>query len=57
VNFQLKAEFYNMFNMHAFQAIANATSPGPAVTPALFGEYTAVSQNARLIQVAARIVF
>jgi hypothetical protein len=55
-NFQLRAEFYNMFNMHAFLGIAGA-STGPSITSTQFGQYTSVSQNSRQIQVGARIVF
>lgn len=52
VNFQIRAEFYNLFNQHAFlnMGSSNITSPS-------FGVYTQVSQNARTAQVAARVVF
>jgi len=56
VNFQLRSEFYNMFNMHAFQQLAGANNQVPITSPQ-FGQYTSVSQNARTIQVGARIVF
>jgi len=56
VNFQIRGEFYNIFNNHAFQVVGGATT-GPAITSSTFGQYTSVSQNARTIQVAARIVF
>jgi outer membrane receptor protein involved in Fe transport len=56
VNFQIRAEFYNIFNNHAFQTVAGASN-GPAITASNFGQYTTVSQNARTIQVGARIVF
>jgi hypothetical protein len=45
-----------MFNMHAFQQLAGANNQVPVTSPQ-FGQYTAVSQNARTIQVGARIVF
>jgi len=50
--FQLRAEFYNIFNEHAFLTMTsqNITSPS-------FGQYNTVSQNARLIQAGARFVF
>jgi hypothetical protein len=56
VNFQIRSEFYNIFNMHAFQQLAGANNQVPITSPQ-FGQYTAVSQNARTIQVGARIVF
>ncbi len=56
VNFQIRGEFYNIFNNHAFQTVAGASN-GPAITSAAFGQYTQVSQNARTVQVAARIIF
>ena len=56
MNFQLRSEFYNVFNMHAFQQVAGANT-GPSITAPTFGQYTAVSQNARTIQVGARLVF
>ena len=56
VNFQLRSEFYNLFNMHAFQQLANSNTQVP-ITSAQFAQYTAVSQNARTIQVGARFVF
>ncbi|PWT98710.1 MAG: hypothetical protein C5B51_28605 [Terriglobia bacterium] len=56
VNFQLRSEFYNIFNLHAFQQVAGQNNQVP-ITSAQFGQYTAVSQNARTIQVGARIVF
>jgi hypothetical protein len=52
VNFQLRSEFYNIFNMHAFLQMASVNITSPQ-----FGQYTSVSQNARTIQVGARIVF
>jgi len=56
VNFQLRSEFYNIFNLHAFQQLAGANNQVPITSPQ-FGQYTTVSQNARTIQVGARIVF
>jgi hypothetical protein len=53
VNFQLRSEFYNIFNQHAFLAMGNAGALTP-ITSSQFGQYTAVSQNARQIQVGAR---
>jgi hypothetical protein len=51
-NVQLRSEFYNIFNAHAFLSLVsqNITSPQ-------FGQYATVSQNARTIQVGARLVF
>jgi hypothetical protein len=56
VNFQLRSEFYNIFNLHAFLAMANTGALTP-ITSSQFGQYTQVSQNARTIQVGARVVF
>jgi hypothetical protein len=56
VNFQLRSEFYNIFNMHAFLGMGNVNALTPITSPQ-FGQYTQVSQNARTIQVGARIVF
>jgi Carboxypeptidase regulatory-like domain/TonB-dependent Receptor Plug Domain len=52
VNFQLRSEFYNIFNQHAFLSMASSN-----ITSTQFGQYNQVSQNARTIQVGARIVF
>ena len=52
VNFQLRSEFYNIFNLDAFQQMASSN-----ITSTQFGQYTTVSLNARTIQVGARIVF
>ena len=52
VYFQLRGEFYNLFNNHAFQSMTSSN-----ITSTAFGQYNAVSQNARTGQVAARIVF
>ncbi|HEV3330390.1 MAG TPA: carboxypeptidase regulatory-like domain-containing protein [Bryobacteraceae bacterium] len=56
VNLQLRGEFYNIFNLHAFQQVASANT-GPVITSPSFGQYTAVSLNARTIQIGARVVF
>ena len=52
MNFQLRSEFYNIFNQHAFQQMTSSF-----ITSPLFGQYNKVSQNARTIQVGARVVF
>lgn len=49
--FQIRAEFYNMFNNTSFQEVSRT------ITATDFGRYTAVGQNARAIQVGARFVF
>ncbi len=51
-NFQIRAEFYNLLNQHAFLSMSSSN-----ITSSSFGQYNAVSQNARTVQVAARIVF
>jgi hypothetical protein len=56
VNCQLRSEFYNIFNQHAFLGMANVNAVTP-ITSAQFGQYTQVSQNSRTIQVGMRIVF
>jgi hypothetical protein len=56
VNFQLRSEFYNIFNLHAFQQVAGANG-GPSITSPTFGQYTATSLNPRQIQVGARLVW
>jgi hypothetical protein len=56
VNFQLRSEFYNIFNLHAFQQVAGANN-GPSITAPNFAQYTAVSLNSRQIQVGARVVW
>jgi len=56
VNFQLRSEFYNIFNQHAFLAMGTPNTVTP-ITSTQFGQYTQVSQNARTIQVGVRIVF
>jgi hypothetical protein len=50
--FQIRSEFYNMFNQHAFQSMTSSN-----ITSTAFGQYNAVSQNARTVQVAARLIF
>jgi carboxypeptidase family protein/TonB-dependent receptor-like protein len=56
VNFQLRSEFYNIFNQVAFLNMGNSNALTPITLPT-FGQYTQVSQNPRTIQVAARVVF
>jgi hypothetical protein len=51
VNLELRAEFYNVFNLHAFQ---DATR---IISSPTFGQYTTVATGARLIQVGARLAF
>lgn len=51
VKFQIRAEFYNIFNNTSFQEASRT------ITAADFGQYTAVGQNARLIQLGARFTF
>ncbi|MEP7367746.1 MAG: hypothetical protein ABI972_31180, partial [Acidobacteriota bacterium] len=49
--FQVRGEFYNAFNNTSFQGVdATITSPS-------FGQYLSVGQQARSIQLAARLVF
>lgn len=51
VRFQIRSEFYNIFNNTSFQEIQrNITAPD-------FGQYNVVGQDPRLIQFAARFVF
>jgi hypothetical protein len=52
VNVQLRGEFYNIFNLHAFQSMTSSN-----ITSTAFGQYNAVSLNSRSGQVGARIVF
>jgi outer membrane receptor protein involved in Fe transport len=52
VNFQIRGEFYNAFNMVAFQNMASST-----ITSKNFGVYNTLSQNPRLIQLALRMIF
>jgi len=49
--FQVRAEFYNMFNNTSFQDVSRV------ITATDFGQYTTVGQNARFIQLGARFVF
>lgn len=50
-NLQVRAELYNVFNHTSFLDVSrNITSPN-------FGQYVTVAQNARAIQLAARLVF
>lgn len=51
VRFQIRAEFYNTFNNTSFQEVSRT------ITAPDFGQYTAVGQNARIIQLGARFVF
>jgi outer membrane receptor protein involved in Fe transport len=51
VKFQIRGEFYNVFNNTSFQT-ASATITAPD-----FGQYTQVGQNARFIQLGARFTF
>ncbi|HZO53202.1 MAG TPA: hypothetical protein VFB63_10815, partial [Bryobacteraceae bacterium] len=51
VKFQVRSEFYNAFNNTSFKGVdATITSPN-------FGQYLTVGQDARFIQLAARLVF
>ncbi len=52
VYFQLRGEFYNLFNNHAFLSMTSSN-----ITSTAFGQYNAVSQNARTGTLAARFVF
>lgn len=52
VNFQVRGEFYNAFNMVSFQSMASSTITSPN-----FGVYNSLSQNPRLVQLAFRIIF
>ena len=52
VNFQFRGEFYNAFNMKAFQGFASSTITSPN-----FGVYNTLSQNPRLVQLALRVIF
>ncbi|MGH9854177.1 MAG: hypothetical protein ACREBD_30405, partial [Blastocatellia bacterium] len=49
--FQIRAEFYNMFNNTSFQEISRI------ITATDFGQYNVVGQDARIIQFGARFVF
>lgn len=51
VNFQIRAEGYNMFNNTSFQEVdRNIANPA-------FGQYNVVGQNARWFQLGARMIF
>jgi hypothetical protein len=51
VKFQVRAEFYNVFNNTSFQEISRT------ITAPDFGQYNVVAQDARFMQVGARFVF
>jgi outer membrane receptor protein involved in Fe transport len=51
MKFQIRAEFYNAFNNTSFQNV------GLNISGSDFGQYTAVGQNARIVQLGARFVF
>src|SRR5581483_10395368 len=51
VKFEIRSEFYNIFNNHSFQDVNRN------ITSAAFGQYTTVSQDARKIQLGAKVVF
>jgi hypothetical protein len=55
INFQIRGEFYNIFNMHALQGSSSNTPQ--IITSTTFGQFGNVSQNARTGQVAARFIF
>ena len=48
---ELRGEFYNIFNNHAFQDVQRS------ISSAAFGQYTTTSQNARTLQLGARLEF
>ena len=48
---ELRGEFYNIFNNHAFQDVQRS------ISSAAFGQYTDASQNARVVQLGARVDF
>ena len=52
LDLQVRGEFYNAFNMVAFQAMTSSTITSPN-----FGVYNSLSQNPRLIQLAMRLIF
>jgi outer membrane receptor protein involved in Fe transport len=52
VNLQLRGEFYNIFNLHSFQSMTSSL-----ITSTFFGQYNAVSLNARTIQLGARVIW
>jgi outer membrane receptor protein involved in Fe transport len=51
VKAQIRAEFYNAFNNVSFQDVSRN------ISNAAFGQYTTTAQNARTIQLGARITF
>jgi outer membrane receptor protein involved in Fe transport len=51
IKFQIRAEFYNVFNNTSFQEIQRV------ITATDFGQYNVVGQDARIIQLGARFVF
>src|SRR5207245_9696344 len=46
---ELRGEFYNIFNNHSFQDVQRS------ISSAAFGQYTTTSQNARVVQLGARL--
>jgi hypothetical protein len=51
VRFHIRGEFYNIFNNHSFQDVNRN------ISNAAFGQYTTVSQDARKIQLGAKVIF
>ncbi len=51
LKFQIRAEFYNVFNNTSFQEISRI------ITASTFGQYNTVAQDARFIQLGARLQF
>lgn len=51
VKFQIRGEFYNVFNNTSFLDVSRT------ITATDFGQYTSVAQDPRTIQLAARFVF
>lgn len=49
--FQIRAEFYNLFNNTSFQEASRT------ITATDFGQYNTVGQGARIIQLGARFIF
>ncbi len=52
LTFQVRGEFYNIFNQVAFQQLTSST-----ITSQNFGVYNTLSQDPRLIQLAIRAIF
>jgi hypothetical protein len=48
---ELRSEFYNIFNNHAFMDVQRS------ISSAAFGQYTDTSQNSRVIQLGVRLEF